>query len=60
MLISLIPQVLLYNFFEDSPCDVSQWRIVLNALDASALYGLSVPQFNDLRHAGICTEVCAY
>lgn len=60
MLSSSYLQVLLYNFFEDSPCDVSQWRIVLNALDTEALLGVSVPQFNDLRHAGICTEVCAY
>ncbi|KLO20395.1 hypothetical protein SCHPADRAFT_897689 [Schizopora paradoxa] len=49
--------VLLFNFFEDSTCDASQWRIVLNAVDPDAIQGQSVPQFNDLRHAGICTEL---
>lgn len=56
---SNIAQVLLYDFFETSPIDVARWRVVLNALspkDASRIGGL--PVFNEVRHAGVCTEVC--
>ena len=51
----LFIQVLLYNFFEDSTADLSQWRVVLNAAGRRA--SLSVPRFDDSRHAGICSEV---
>jgi superfamily I DNA/RNA helicase len=46
----------LYNFFEDSPFDASRWRLVLNLSEQSS--GVTpAPGFDDVRHAGICTEV---
>jgi hypothetical protein len=52
-------QVLLYNFFEDSTVDVSQWRVILNALESHQVYSVAAPTFNDTRHAGVCSEVRA-
>lgn len=49
-------QVLLYNFFENSTADLSQWRVVLNTLPEKKL-GLPAPRFSDIRHAAICSEV---
>ncbi|KAL5495715.1 hypothetical protein ACEPAI_1179 [Sanghuangporus weigelae] len=49
--------VLLYNFFEDSSCIASQWRVVLNFLAIGEESSIAVPRFDDLRHAGICTEL---
>ncbi|KAL5534681.1 hypothetical protein ACEPAG_1145 [Sanghuangporus baumii] len=49
--------VLLYNFFEDSSCIVSQWRVILNFLAIDKESSMAVPRFDDLRHAGICTEL---
>ena len=48
-------QVVLYNFFHDSTLDVSQWRVILNAVDLGEL----VPKFDEMRHAPICSEVRA-
>lgn len=51
-------QVLLFNFFEDSTVDLSQWRVVLGAIETGQVnHVLNVPQFDELRHAGVCTEV---
>lgn len=52
-------KVLLYNFFSDSKVAVSQWRVVLNA---SKWHGdvTVAPHFNEIRHAGVCSEVRAY
>ncbi|KAI0693657.1 hypothetical protein BC835DRAFT_1352925 [Cytidiella melzeri] len=47
--------VLLYNFFEDSPVDVTQWRVILNALPAQK--HLKCPQFDEARHGGVCREL---
>ncbi|CAE6529326.1 unnamed protein product [Rhizoctonia solani] len=47
--------VLLYNFFEDSVASDATWRIVLNGLDSSKYHPL--PQFEEVRHAVICTEL---
>ncbi|KAI0638791.1 hypothetical protein C8Q77DRAFT_1044775, partial [Trametes polyzona] len=44
--------VLLYNPFEDSKEDDSQWRVVLNAVT-----GVPAPTFDETRHAGICREL---
>lgn len=44
--------VLLYNFFEDSEVELSQWRIILRALDEC-----NAPQFDELRHASVCAEL---
>ncbi|KAL5518531.1 hypothetical protein ACEPAH_213 [Sanghuangporus vaninii] len=49
--------VLLYNFFEDSSCVASQWRVILNFLATGEESSIAVPRFDDLRHAGICTEL---
>ncbi|TFK38653.1 hypothetical protein BDQ12DRAFT_630422 [Crucibulum laeve] len=45
--------VLLYNFFEDSPFELSQWRVVLNAVDEYD----NAPRFEESRHGGICSEL---
>ncbi|KAE9400953.1 P-loop containing nucleoside triphosphate hydrolase protein [Gymnopus androsaceus JB14] len=49
--------VLLYDFFGDSPAKLSQWRIILAALNDRATF--SVPDFerNRQRYASICTEL---
>ncbi|THG96062.1 hypothetical protein EW026_g5704 [Hermanssonia centrifuga] len=47
--------VLLYNFFEDSTVDISQWRIVLNALPEKDY--VKCPRFDDARHNGVCREL---
>ena len=45
----------LYNFFHDSECDESQWRVVLNGIDLAHATG--IPAFDDIKHIGICSEV---
>jgi hypothetical protein len=52
-------KVLLYNFFQDSAMDVSQWRVVLNALGPGRS-AMKAPCFNEIHHAGLCTEVCVH
>ncbi|CAL1697343.1 unnamed protein product [Somion occarium] len=47
--------VLLYNFFEDSTVDLSQWRVILNALPD--VNHSKCPQFDDTRHSGVCREL---
>ncbi|KAH9945568.1 hypothetical protein B0H21DRAFT_877321 [Amylocystis lapponica] len=47
--------VLLYNFFEDSDANISQWRVVLNALTEDI--GVKSPRFDDIRHSSICREL---
>ncbi|KAH9017016.1 P-loop containing nucleoside triphosphate hydrolase protein [Lactarius pseudohatsudake] len=49
--------VLLYNFFEDSTVDVSQWRVVLNAIDRAQRAKIPAPTFDESRHAGVCSEL---
>ncbi|TFK51884.1 hypothetical protein OE88DRAFT_1483274 [Heliocybe sulcata] len=49
--------VLLYNFFKDSTSDFSQWRVVLNAMVESQGEHISVPSFDEVRHASICSEL---
>ncbi|KAI0286423.1 hypothetical protein BC826DRAFT_1108859 [Russula brevipes] len=49
--------VLLYNFFEDSPVDVAQWRVVLNAIDRDRREKIPAPTFDENRHAGVCAEL---
>ena len=53
------PQVLLYKFFEDSLAELGQWRLVLNLLasDARDSSAVTAPEFNETRHAAICSEV---
>jgi hypothetical protein len=47
--------VFLYNFFHDSECDASQWRVVLNGIDMAHASGM--PVFDSIKHIGICSEV---
>ncbi|KAL7285962.1 hypothetical protein ACG7TL_001077 [Trametes sanguinea] len=49
--------VLLFNFFEDSTADLSQWRVVLNALPSEQHHAHPAPAFNEARHSGICREL---
>ncbi|EJF58549.1 hypothetical protein DICSQDRAFT_172899 [Dichomitus squalens LYAD-421 SS1] len=49
--------VLLYNFFEDSTVDLSQWRVVLNALPQEQRVDHPAPRFDDARHSGVCREL---
>jgi ATP-dependent exoDNAse (exonuclease V) beta subunit len=49
--------VLLYDFFADSPASTSEWRVVLGALDESQRKGISAPRFDEVRHAAIQTEL---
>lgn len=45
-------QVLLFNFFDDSPVGASQWRVILNAVSGSM-----APAFDETHHGGVCREV---
>ncbi|QRW07579.1 P-loop nucleoside triphosphate hydrolase [Ceratobasidium sp. AG-Ba] len=47
--------VLLYNFFEDSTPTYSTWRVILHGLQGDSMGPL--PQFDETRHAVICTEL---
>ncbi|SJL03091.1 uncharacterized protein ARMOST_06437 [Armillaria ostoyae] len=50
--------VLLYNFFADSPAGLAQWRVVLNAVEESKQDPRNPPpQFDHIRHASICNEL---
>ncbi|KAG8869862.1 hypothetical protein FRB98_002112, partial [Tulasnella sp. 332] len=49
--------VLLYDFFADSPASAADWRVVLNALDESERHGIPAPRFDDARHAAIQSEL---
>ncbi|KAF8261742.1 hypothetical protein EI94DRAFT_1745299 [Lactarius quietus] len=49
--------VLLYNFFEDSTVDVSHWRVVLNAIERARREKIPAPNFDENRHAGVCSEL---
>ncbi|KAG6859929.1 hypothetical protein C0995_001823 [Termitomyces sp. Mi166 len=54
--------VLLFNFFEDSGVELSQWRLLLTAahpieLGNDTIPAVAAPQFNRIRHASICAEV---
>ena len=53
----MMRQVLLYNFFEDSTVELSQWKVILNALDDRLKKRIKCPQFDDARHSGVCREV---
>jgi hypothetical protein len=50
-------KVLVLNFFGDSPLEVSQWRLVLAMADKNVTENVGVPRFDQIRHAGLCSEV---
>ncbi|KAH8834741.1 hypothetical protein DL96DRAFT_1592 [Flagelloscypha sp. PMI_526] len=47
-------EVILYNFFEDSPIPLAQWRVVLNISTNSKV---RPPRFDETIHAGVCNEL---
>ncbi|KAG6874166.1 hypothetical protein C0995_005584 [Termitomyces sp. Mi166 len=54
--------VLLFNFFEDSSVELSQWRLLLSAanpfeLTDDSIPAVAAPQFDRTRHASICAEL---
>ncbi|KAF8060885.1 hypothetical protein FPV67DRAFT_312197 [Lyophyllum atratum] len=49
--------VLLFNFFEDSTVDLSQWRLLLGAIDDNPTAVIAAPRFDRIRHAGVCAEL---
>lgn len=49
--------VLLYDFFADSISALSEWRVVLNAVEHDKRENISAPRFDESRHALLCSEV---
>ncbi|TFY54263.1 hypothetical protein EVJ58_g8968 [Rhodofomes roseus] len=49
--------VLLYNFFADSTVELSQWRVILNALAVDETAALRAPRFDDSRYNGVCRDL---
>ncbi|KAF5377280.1 hypothetical protein D9615_006447 [Tricholomella constricta] len=49
--------VLLFNFFEDSTLELSQWRLLLSASDDITTTAVAAPHFDTTRHAGVCAEL---
>ena len=49
-------QVLLYNFFKDSTANVNQWRVVRRG-NSDETHDIPAPDFDETKHASICTEV---
>ncbi|KAG8877563.1 hypothetical protein FRB98_006659 [Tulasnella sp. 332] len=49
--------VLMYDFFADSPASAADWRVVLNALGESDRRGIPAPRFDEARHAAIQSEL---
>jgi hypothetical protein len=47
----------LYDFFADSSASLSQWRVILNGMAEAERTGVAMPDFNESRHAAICTEL---
>ncbi|KAL1709421.1 hypothetical protein EV121DRAFT_286770 [Schizophyllum commune] len=54
--------VLLFDFFHDSPVRASQWRVILNMMNAdSGTKKVYAPAFSVNLHAGVCGELkCLY
>ncbi|KAG8869997.1 hypothetical protein FRB98_002009, partial [Tulasnella sp. 332] len=49
--------VLLYDFFADSPASASDWKVVLTGLKESERRGIPVPRFDEARHRAIESEL---
>lgn len=59
----MVSQVLLFNFFQDSIVELSQWRLLLSVTNPDEptdgrIPVVAAPQFDRIRHASICAEVC--
>ena len=42
--------------------DLTQWRVVLNSLEEGheLVQDVPAPRFDEVRHAGVCSEVCFF
>ena len=49
--------VLLYDFFKDSPTSTADWRVILNRVEPLDRSGIAAPRFDELRHTGVCSEL---
>jgi len=49
--------VLLYDFFNDSPTLTADWRVILNKVDLIDRDGTAAPRFDELRHTSVCSEL---
>ena len=49
--------VLLYDFFKDSPTSTADWRVILNRVEPMDRGSIAAPQFDELRHTGVCSEL---
>ncbi|TFK22062.1 P-loop containing nucleoside triphosphate hydrolase protein [Coprinopsis marcescibilis] len=45
--------VLLYQFFEDSPVDFNEWRVMESLIKGKK----NAPKFDPIDHAGLCSEL---
>src|SRR5258706_5194908 len=49
--------VLLYDFFKDSPTSTADWCVILNRVEPMDCGGISAPRFDELRHTSVCSEL---
>ena len=49
--------VLLYDFFKDSPTLTADWRVILNRVELIDRNGIAAPRFDELRHTSVCSEL---
>jgi hypothetical protein len=42
----------------DSTVELAQWRVLLNMLPTQSRGNVPCPRFDEMRHAGVCAEVC--
>jgi ATP-dependent exoDNAse (exonuclease V) beta subunit len=49
--------VLLYDFFKDSPTSTADWRVILNRVEPMDRSGVAAPRFDELRHTSVCSEL---
>lgn len=49
--------VLLYDFFKDSPTSTADWRVILNRVEPMDRSGIAAPRFDELRHTSVCSEL---
>jgi ATP-dependent exoDNAse (exonuclease V) beta subunit len=49
--------VLLYDFFNDSPTSTADWRVILNRVESGDRNDVAAPRFDELRHTGVCSEL---
>lgn len=47
----------MYNFFKDSAANASEWQLVLSGDNSDVTHNPPAPDFDEIRHASIYTEV---